>query len=105
MPSDIARIRQAVRQQRYQITAHANAEMADDDLEIHDIEHILLTGQITQRFTHDPRGTRYEVSGEATDDRHAVVVCRFLPSGVLRIITAYVEERDEEEEGEADDNQ
>jgi uncharacterized DUF497 family protein len=104
MPSDIERIRQTVHEQRYQISSHANAEMADDDLEAHDIEQILLTGQITQYFTHDPRGTRYAVSGLTTDGRHASVVCRFLASGVLRIITAYVEEV-EEEEGEADDSQ
>lgn len=104
MPSDIERIRQAIRTQQYQISSHANTEMADDDLEAQDIEQILLTGQITQRFTHDPRGTRYEVSGETTDGRHGSVVCRFLASGVLRIITAYVEEH-EEEEGEADDSQ
>ena len=59
---------------------------------------------MAQRFTHDPRGTRYEVSGETTDGRPASVICRFLTSGVLRIITAYVEEG-EEEEGEADESQ
>lgn len=105
MPSDIERIRQAVRNQAYQISSHANAEMADDDLEAHDIEQILLTGEIAERFTHDPRGTRYEVSGETTDGRSAAVVCRFLLSGVLRIITAYVEEGEEAEEGDADDSQ
>src|SRR5713101_4637157 len=65
----LERIRQAIREQRYQISSHANSEMADNDLEAHNIEHILLTGQITQRFTNDPRGTRYEVSGETTDGR------------------------------------
>jgi len=63
--------------------------MAEDDLEAQDIEQILLTGAITRRFTRDPRGIRYEISGEARDGRGASVVCRFLISGVLRIITAY----------------
>ncbi len=85
----LQRIRQAIRTQQYQISSHANAEMAEDDLEAQDIEQILLTGAITRRFTRDPRGTRYEISGEARDGRGASVVCRFLTSGVLRIITAY----------------
>ncbi len=63
--------------------------MAEDDLEAQDIEQILLTGAITRRFTRDPRGTRYEISGASRDGRGASVVCRFLTSGVLRIITAY----------------
>ena len=88
----LQRIRQAILEQRYQISSHANAEMADDYLEAQDLERVVLTGQITRRFTRDPRGTRYEVSGTATDGRRASVVCRFLASGALRIITAYAEE-------------
>ena len=80
----LQRIRQAIRTQQYQISSHANAKMAEDDLEAQDIEQILLTGAITRRFTRDPRGTRYEISGEARDGRGASVVCRFLTSGVLR---------------------
>jgi hypothetical protein len=88
-------MRQAIHDQRYRISSHANAEMSDDDLEAQDIEQVIHTGTITQRFTHDPRGTRYEVTGETTDGRQASVVCRFLLSGVLLIITAYVQEEDE----------
>ena len=86
------RIRQAIREQRYRISTHANEEMSDDELEAKDIEDIVLTGRIARRFTRDPRGTRYEVMGESTDGRRASVVCRFLPSSVLLIITAYAEE-------------
>ncbi len=86
------RIRQAIRQQKYRISTHANEEMSDDELEAKDVENIILTGRIIRRFTRDPRGTRYEVMGESTDDRRASVACRFLPSSVLLIITAYAEE-------------
>ena len=44
----LQRIRQAIRTQQYQISSHANAEMAEDDLEAQDIEQILLTGAITR---------------------------------------------------------
>ena len=67
--------------------------MADDFLVAADVENIILTGEITHRFTDDPRGTRDEVLGDTVDYRRAYVVCRFLLSGVLLIITAYVEEK------------
>ena len=86
------RIRQSIRDQRYRISSHANEEMSDDELEAKDIESIIFTGKVAQKFTHDPRGTRYEIVGDAADGRRAYVVCRFLPSGILLIITAYAEE-------------
>ena len=85
-------MRQAIREQRYRISSHANDEMADDFLVAADIESIILTGEITRKFTYDPRGTRHEVLGDTVDYRRAYVVCRFLLSGVFLIITAYVEE-------------
>ena len=88
----LRRMRQAIREQRYRTSSHANDEMADDFLAAADIENIILTGEITRKFTHDARGTRYEVLGRTVDYRRAYVVCRFLLSGVLLIITAYVEE-------------
>lgn len=89
---DIQRMRRAIRNQRYRISSHANDEMADDLLMAVDIEHIILTGDIARRFTHDERGIRYAVLGDTTDNREAYVICRFLLSGVLLIITAYAAE-------------
>lgn len=66
--------------------------MADDFLVAADVENIILTGEIMRMFTNDPRGTRYEVLGHTVDYRRAYVMCRFLLSGVLLIITAYIEE-------------
>ena len=88
----LRRMRQAIHEQRYRISSHANDEMANDLLMAADIENVILTGEIVQRFTRDPRGTRYEVLGDTVDYRRAYVVCRFLLSGVLLIITAYAEE-------------
>ncbi|MCK4326787.1 DUF4258 domain-containing protein [bacterium] len=88
----LQRIRQAIREQKYRISTHANEEMAEDSLIANDVENIILTGEISQKFTHDLRGTRYEVFGEALDHRPAYAVCRFLLSGVLLIITAYTED-------------
>ena len=88
----IQRIRQAIRDQRYRISSHANEEMSNDSFVAEDIESIILTGHVTRRFTRDQRGTRYEVAGVTVDGRRGCVLCRFLSSGGLLIITAFEQE-------------
>ena len=73
---ELQQIRRTIREQRYRISSHANDEMADDFLVAADIERIILTGKIAQRFTQDERGRRYAILGDTTDDRKAYVVCR-----------------------------
>jgi len=90
----LQRMRRAIREQKYRISSHANEEMADDLLMAVDLENIITTGDIARKFTHDARGQRYAVLGETIDHREAYVVCRFLLSGVLLIITAYVAEEE-----------
>jgi hypothetical protein len=90
------RIRQAIRDGHYHITPHALEEMADDGLKVEDIEHLLLTGDLIRRLTQDPRGERYVIGGPSLDGREARVVCRFLPSGKLRVITAWALEEEEQ---------
>jgi len=86
----LQRMRLAVQEQRYRISSHANEEMSKDELVAMDIESIIMAGRIVRRYTHDLRGTRYVITGNTADSRGAYVVCRFLPSGILLIITAYV---------------
>jgi hypothetical protein len=88
----LQRMQTAIREQGYRISSHANEEMSEDNLVAQDVENVILRGRIARRFTRDPRGTRYEVTGDTADGRRARVVCRFLSSGVLLLITAYVEE-------------
>lgn len=85
-------IRQKIVRNRYQITAHALDEMRQDALTIVDVKHAIRRGRIRQRFTHDPRGTRYRIQGPARDGRVVNVICRVLDSEELRIITVYAEE-------------
>lgn len=83
-------IREKMRNQEYEVTApHFYEEMRNDKLIFADIEAAIATGQITQTFTHDPRGTRYEIIGEATDSRPITVICRIKPSGSLLLITTW----------------
>ena len=87
------RIRRAVREQRYRLSAHAIEEMADDGLESGDLESIVLRGQLRRRFLDDARGVRYEVCGRTADGRSGCIICRFLSAGTLLVITAYATDK------------
>jgi len=89
----IERIRHAVGEERFRISSHANEEMSNDKLELEDIVEVLVKGESTHTFTHDPRGERYEITGETKGGRRASIVCRFLGSGVLLVITVYAHEQ------------
>lgn len=95
MKRTIEKLRERIREQRYEISSHANEEMSDDDLTSLDIEHAILTGEITSRLTKDLRGARYEIVGEALDGRSVAVLCRILSTGWLRIITVFALGSDE----------
>lgn len=86
----LARIRQAVREKRYQMTDHALEEADNDDLTLDDILGVLLNGDLDSTYTDDPRGTRYVIRGDVDEDE-VDVVCRFRQDGTLLIIiTVYV---------------
>ena len=73
------------------MSAHAMEEMAEDELDILDVEHAILNGQITRTERDDPRGTKYVVEGIATDRLTLVgVVGRFTGTGWYLVITVYV---------------
>jgi Domain of unknown function (DUF4258) len=72
------------------MTVHAMEEMADDDLDIFDIEEAIRNGQIIRRNKQDPRGTKYTIKGLALDGERSVgVVGRFHGVDRFLIITVY----------------
>lgn len=72
------------------MTAHATEEMAEDDLDIADVEHAVLTGRVVHIQRRDPRGNRYVLEGTATDGTTLVsVVGRFPGGDRYLIITVY----------------
>jgi len=65
-------------------------EMAEDLLDIIDVEIAVLNGRITRIERDDPRGTKYVVGGTAADQRTPVeVIGRFTSSGRYLILTVY----------------
>ncbi len=90
MPPNIRRIRQAFRDGQYYYSIHALEEMDEDGLTDADVKRAVMKGAIVATLTEDPRGTRFVVRGVILNDETEVeIVCRFLPSSTLRIITVY----------------
>ena len=88
--SIIHKIREKVVRREYEFTIpHFFEEMADDNLNFIDIEMAIANGRIRRKFTRDPRGTRYEIVGPATDGRKIAIICRIKNTGKLLLITTY----------------
>ena len=86
----IERIRRKILSRDYDLTIHAIEEMAEDDLDILDIEHAVLTGQVVRRHKHDPRGVKYTIQGLSLDGEKLVgIVGRFHGTDRFLIITVY----------------
>ena len=86
-------IRERVQNREYEFAIpHFFEEMANDDLTLVDNEMAIANGDIRRRFTRDPRGTRYEIVGPATDERRVAVICRIKETGKILFITTYLVE-------------
>jgi phosphopantetheine adenylyltransferase len=89
----IRRIRRAAREGRYEFTVHALEEMDEDDITEADVAQAIISGSLVATLTDDRRGIRFVVRGTSKDkDLDIEVVCRFLPSALMRIITVYTVE-------------
>jgi hypothetical protein len=86
----LSRIRQAIRNAVYDMTAHAVEEMAEDRLDFVDVETAILNGKLIKTEKNDPRGTRYIVLGVGADGITPVgTVGRFTGTGRYLLITVY----------------
>jgi len=65
----IDKLRDLVREEKYQISLHANEEMANDLLEAIDLENTILTGSITKRVYQ--RLTGYAIRGNWSSVRRS----------------------------------
>ena len=93
----LEQIQSAVIEGEYDLTFHTIEEMAEDGLDIFDVEAAIINGRLTKTETEDPRGTRYTIIGRAVNNKTLVgVVGRFKETGVFLIVTAY-EVSDKEE--------
>jgi hypothetical protein len=93
---DIERIREKIRLRAYDMTVHAADEMAEDDLDILDVEQAVFNGKVVRIEKDDPRGAKYVIEGLAMDGETSVgVVGRFVSAERYLIITIYEVNKDE----------
>lgn len=86
----LTRIQAAVAQGEYDVTIHAAEEMAEDGLDIFDVQAAITNGRMAKTEADDPRGIRYTVVGVTVDARTCVgVVGRFTETGIFLMITVY----------------
>lgn len=91
MPQRIlSRIRQAIRNAAYDMTAHVVEEMAEDRFDFIDVEKAILNGKLIRTERNDPRGARYTIHGIGSDGVTPVgTVGRFTGTGRYLLITVY----------------
>ena len=72
------------------MSIHAMEEMAEDLLDIIDVETAVLNGHVVRVTRNDPRGTKYVIEGTAADQKTPVgVVGRFTGDDRYLLITVY----------------
>jgi len=72
------------------MSAHAMQEMAEDGLDVEDVERAILRGTIIRMERDDPRGTKYVIHGLAVDGITLIgAVGRFTSTQRFLIVTTY----------------
>ena len=85
------RMREKVRKRQYVMTLHADEEMNEDGLTIHDVERCILTGEILERQKNGVTDEwKYRIRGETVDGGEAEAIAKLSPTGKLVIITVYI---------------
>jgi len=87
----LRQMREKIRARQYLMTVHAEEEMANDNLSIFDVEHVILTGEIIERQKDRDAGEwKYLVEGGTITGDLAVVVAKLSITNKLVMITVYV---------------
>ena len=88
--AELRRMRELIRRRQYVMTLHAEEEMDADGLTVFDVEHVILTGVITERQRERAsQEWKYLVFGDSLASGNATVVGKFGPTGKLVIITVF----------------
>lgn len=94
--AEMRRIQNAVVAGDYDLTVHAVEELAEDDLDVNDLEAAVASGEIISSTSDDLRGTRYTLAGPSVDGTSRVgIVGRITSTGVFLVITAFAVSQDE----------
>ncbi len=75
----INKLRNCIRNNRYEISLHAQKERCEEEIKIADIEHAILTGRIIEDYPEDKRGPSCLILGYS-QHKPIHIVCSILPN-------------------------
>jgi hypothetical protein len=85
------RMRKKVRTRDYIMRIHADEEREADALTVLDVEHCILSGEITQRQRDkNTKELKYRIAGKSMPGQDMEVIAKIGPTGKLVIITVYL---------------
>ena len=87
---DIDWIKKKISEGDYEFSAHAEEERQADKLMIHEIEKVLLKGEILEDYPDDPRGESCLVLGYGEIGVPIHIVCGKTKLETLRVVTVYI---------------
>lgn len=86
----LQRMRERIQRREYVMTNHARGEMELDGLNIYDIEHCILTGEILDRQIDEQTNEwKYRILGTTITGPATELIVKFSPTRKLVIITVY----------------
>ena len=85
----IEEIRENIKQNKYEISFHAEKERYTENILISDLEMAINNGEILEDYPDDPRGLSCLILGYMKN-RSVHIVCGYTPLKWIRIITVYL---------------
>jgi hypothetical protein len=86
----LKQMRAKIRAGEYIMSEHADEEMDEEDLVIHDVECAILSGAVQERQKDRLTGEwKYRIRGESAGGAPVEVIAKISPSGKLVVVTVY----------------
>lgn len=82
-------IRKKIKQEKYEISVHAEKERYAENITIADLETAVYNGDILEDYPDDPRGSACLILGYS-ENRPIHIVCGHAQARWIRIITVYI---------------
>jgi hypothetical protein len=83
-------IRAQIRANNYSFSLHAEREREDEHILVQELEQSVISGELPEDYTDDPRGHSCLVLGFTRAGRAIHSVWGLLPDGRVRVITMYL---------------
>ncbi len=87
---DIEWIKEQIRLDKYEYSAHAEYERQRDKIPLTEVETAIINGEVLEDYPTDLRGASCLILGYASQGYPIHIVCGTTKANILRIITVYI---------------